>query len=885
MAVCSLCVGFSRTVALVVPAVFQNSKRRIYKMSGVNWWEEWPCPLHPSWGLSDISERDMKQLKLIVETDDPDINVVESAIYRAFLEYPRGRPFYNQGRRNPKKALEKLGVAKDCVKKKFRGNNSAKIGYGIVINSFTLSITMAFSKETDEKAESELKKLITEKDHNTDYKCYITVVQAYIYSRLGRPWQGRALSLYNSALERFPDNCEWLFGKALMLGREARQQGFRKGWKNKDVEIACLEEKTVLEKILKINPEFHSARALYGQVKFTLGEKGAETEIRTALEHKPERHNIVMVATRYYRRKKNFEFAGEILERFINSTKNVDADTYFQLGYLRCFQANTRGLSENQQSFLRREALNLFEKSVEINSCHYPALTVRAEVKAVLGETEEARELFEDLFDNIFKNKPYLAIEELMSLDRALGMRLPSNMQVFSTKTLVILSHRYIVLTAEIEAKIMKNREDCSNADKKITKHLEKMGEISSDKYESDSVRRLAKLKLADANRLLKRFREAKKLYEDLLKEEGTEDDKGEILWGLGKCYFNLELDKEGVMSIADELKIMNQQLLANDLHADVYLRSAKAKLEDQTLMSVSNTLLFKDVFQDLEYAIKMGSLEGSYVFINFACDLKKDFFTLDLRIPQIAARISLICSDNYKGKLVHTNFLLTADDRSSEIHDEMIKRCVIKEKLNELLKYEHYRDPKNPRNAKLLELEDIRRKRLVFEIDLIKRRENEKWNQSCAKSLKEVIQDLRELMDHVISFYKVDSVLKHSLGRSIFPVKFDRKENKVNKSLAQKKINIWIKETFPDYPGKLPDDVIQTILEVQPMYNSENTWLAAFNELNNKLKHHDLSYASEKFELRSEKPGSSSTWKSEDLVRKSCKEVERLVLYFLSKT
>lgn len=67
-------------------------------------------------------------------------------------------------------------------------------------------------------------------------------------------------------------------------------------------------------------------------------------------------------------------------------------------------------------------------------------------------------------------------------------------------------------------------------------------------------------------------------------------------------------------------------------------------------------------------------------------------------------------------------------------------------------------------------------------------------------------------------------------------------------------------------------------------MYNSENTWLAAFNELNNKLKHQDLSYASETFELHLEKPESSLMWESEDLVRKSCKEVERLVLYFLSK-
>ena len=83
-------------------------------------------------------------------------------------------------------------------------------------------------------------------------------------------------------------------------------------------------------------------------------------------------------------------------------------------------------------------------------------------------------------------------------------------------------------------------------------------------------------------------------------------------------------------------------------------------------------------------------------------------------------------------------------------------------------------------------------------------------------------------------------------------------------------------------------------------MYDKDNIWLAALNELNNKLKHKNkVLYALENFDLTLKKhrktarkvgaskaadPHPNLRLKSEDIVRKSCQEVERLVLYFLSR-
>ncbi|KAJ8033101.1 hypothetical protein HOLleu_23237 [Holothuria leucospilota] len=258
-----------------------------------SWWEDLPCPFHPTWELDDISERDVRQLKQNLDADDDNGMVVETAVYRAFLEFPRKRVFYNQPIDDPIQARKHLISAKELVKEKFEGNSDAEIGYGIVINTFQMYI------EKDASTESILRDLILKKDGYPRHQCYVNVVRAYILSRLGPRRYGCALSLFDSALKESPENCDWLLGKALLIGREAREIGYILGWSDRHVLDLLHEQKVVLEGILKLEPDYHLARALYGQVLMNLGEGGAKAEISRSLLNDPPRHSVGMVAARF----------------------------------------------------------------------------------------------------------------------------------------------------------------------------------------------------------------------------------------------------------------------------------------------------------------------------------------------------------------------------------------------------------------------------------------------------------------------------------------------------------------------------------------------------------------------------------------------------------
>ncbi|KAJ8033102.1 hypothetical protein HOLleu_23238 [Holothuria leucospilota] len=491
--------------------------------------------------------------------------------------------------------------------------------------------------------------------------------------------------------------------------------------------------------------------------------------------------------------------------------------------------------------------------------------------------------MFQQLLEHIYKDSPHLHRNEIMTLERVfyLNSCLTRNKQIFSTREIIKYSHRYVTLVTEEHA-IMLKVVDHSND--KVEKRLATLQEISSDESQEEDVRRLATLKLADANRRLQRFQKAKSIYETLFGKNEASSDKAEVIWGLAKCYLRLDLE-EKVISFANQLKETDQttkQFTANELYADVFLRKAKSKLGNERPFPSDNLFLFKSVYVHLKQAIKMGSLEASYLFLSLVETIKEHFFSLEFGFPEILGHIKLLCGTSYKGTIVHTHFNITLDDGSEVLHDETTTKSSIMKKLLKILKYEYTNDAENLSTELYKQLEKLREQRLEFEIHLLESKERE-WDEPCRRSLIDIVPTLRDLLDHSVSFY-MKTVLSYSPEKSIFPVKFDKKAGQVDRNVARKKLQTWIKETFQKYPGKPPEEVIQTILEVQPMYDSENYWLAALHELNNNLKHNTKSYANETFELRVDKPGASLTMKSEDIVRKSCQEVERIVSYFLSK-
>ena len=171
--------------------------------------------------------------------------------------------------------------------------------------------------------ERKLNELAARKDKNPEYDTYMNVVHAYILSRLGPRWGEQALSLYRKAVKKFPNNYEWLIGMAMMIGRGARHQMKIIGWKYplpEHVAQKFEEEKTTLEDILRLKPNFHHARALYGQVCFNLNTKDpkAGEEIYKALEGGSRNQNICTLAARFYRKRKFFVQAEELLQDLVN---------------------------------------------------------------------------------------------------------------------------------------------------------------------------------------------------------------------------------------------------------------------------------------------------------------------------------------------------------------------------------------------------------------------------------------------------------------------------------------------------------------------------------------------------------------------------------------
>ncbi|KAJ8019027.1 Interferon-induced protein with tetratricopeptide repeats 1B [Holothuria leucospilota] len=831
-----------------------------------DWWKKMPCPLHPSWKLGDISELDLRKLKQNVDTDDNGLMVVELAIYRAFLEFPRGT-FFNQGRANPTEALAYLGGAEEHVKAKFQGNIDAVIGYGIIINTFRLWIRM------DGSTESVLRDLVTRKDGYPNHESYIQVVKAYILSRLGPRWRNSALVLYDSALKRFPQNCEWLFGKALMIGREARQLGFDNSFKDKTVRDKFQKEKQILKRVLVIDPDFHQARAFYGQVLFSLGENGAGVEISRALKEEPQNRSIAMVAVRYHRRNGTFSWAEIVLNRLLETCNT--AETNFQLGIL--YNSKARNVHISERFSLWRKALEYFDRGIELDMCHYPCYTRRAEMNARLGERRKAHGLFQELFEYIYKDKPQLATHEMHTISIALEMGLPKHMQVFTVEEVIKLCHRYVTLATDEGLTTVDDRADNIPVKGKIDKYLKKLKNTISDESEKDSVRDMATLKLGDAHLRLGQFGDAERLYMEKYLQGG--EDNLDIMWGLAKCYFNQGLhDKSTAMARKLE-RVEQHQFDVNELYADVHLSIAKSKLACETGFCVDDIHCRPDIIEHLEQAIEKGSLEACYFFLTKVANLHEQYFSLKGRVSEILAKIRLVCENIIPN--IHTYFKVTLCDGSNIIHNEMAKRNEIREKVNKLLKYDAFIS-ENACSSEVIneykQLELLRHARLDFECELLKRKEGEHWNGACKEKLTEVLQIARVVLDHVVHIYQT-LVLEQPPGRSIFAIHFDWDRARVDTKLAEEKLKKSISTLFPGY--NMPESTFRIILEVQPMYDRNKLWLAALGSFNSALKH--KTYVGEEiFDLELKK----AEWirlKSEDIVRKSCPEVERLVLYFLA--
>ncbi|PIK33221.1 hypothetical protein BSL78_29966 [Apostichopus japonicus] len=237
----------------------------------------------------------------------------------------------------------------------------------------------------DSSVEATLKELEEKKKQFPKYEAYVTIVHAYILAWLGPRWRTTAMVLYGNALKHFPKNSQWLFGLALMYGREARHQRGVIGWNcplPEDIMTLFHEEKQILQQVLSIDPSFHLARAHYGQVLFNLDRNSqqAEREFEKAFKLDHKNCNIGILAARFYRLKGPFSKAENVLTKLIEEV-NL-AEGHAQLGFL--YRTQSYCEEKENRSMLQEKALECFNKAVELDRCHYPALVGIGEIQAML---------------------------------------------------------------------------------------------------------------------------------------------------------------------------------------------------------------------------------------------------------------------------------------------------------------------------------------------------------------------------------------------------------------------------------------------------------------------------------------------------------------------
>ncbi|XP_071837161.1 uncharacterized protein [Apostichopus japonicus] len=835
-------------------------------MDDSDWWKKNPCPLHPDWGLQDISDLDHTKLKLHIETDDNAKRemMIEANIYRAFLESPNeDGTLYNRSRNSPSRALDYLQQAEDIVVTSC-DSEEAITGYGVVINTFRMWL------RRDSSVESTLKELEDKKNKFPKYEAYVTIVHAYILAWLGPRWRTTAMVLYGSALKHFPKNSQWLFGLALMYGREARHQRGVIGWNcplPQDIMTLLHEEKQILQQVLSIDPSFHLARAHYGQVLFNLDRNSqqAEGEFKKAFKLDHKNCNIGILAARFYRHKGQFSKAENVLKKLIEEV-NL-AEVHAQLGFL--YRTQSYREKKENRSMLQEKALKCFEKAVELDRCHYPALVGIGEMQAMLGNEKEARFIYEDLFESDFKDQLYQESNEYRALTSAIKLN------VFTPLEHITFSHRIIQLAVGLTA----------DGDHIITVPPSSLDETKNrciatfEQYITESggdliVARQAKLKLANANLLLGNIEDAQTQYEKLYDDSiiKGEPPQVEVIFGRGKCYLRSDSPSKesdgkawaNVIQMAEELKQTDACCLSDELYADVYMAKARLSTGD-------------DNSTQLKLAIHKGSLEACYRYILSLQELQANFFN-DISIPETLQEVKRVCS---VGKPLHTQFTVILDDGSKVVHNLTTKKNFIQTAVDRVVNYDINitQTIENERLQTVLDkLRQLREYRMKYELELRLSRETNTWGKLYAERFLDVVELAKRLLDKCISACQ-DLVIDNPPRFSLFQVVFDGKAGNVEKERCTREVTSWAKKKV-----KLPEYLLEKITKIQPMYDKNNMWLWAIHHLDNWRKHSAARCdIGETFTIELDSDPKFATLKTDDIVKDSCKGVVNLVVDLLN--
>ena len=367
-------------------------------------------PSHFNWDLESGTSKDFEALNLQISEHihfNPTETPIQALLFQSYLYmsgFKHPRPDFNSFKACMEKAYEQINSLTD---------EDEKSGYQLVAKS-NEAIVARRLKTPNSGIEDELEDLMDQQTERS--KACVNSVRAFALSRMGLAKYQDTEYYYQQAVSVYPDKTDWLFGLALVLGRQARQNAPPFTFTDEMVE-----EKSLLEKILELDGHHALAHATLSQCLLLKKENQAAIEhAKKAVENDQKNPYILSMAGKVFRRTKQYDDAIGVFQQACKLNSD-DTFLHHQHGLvyrdkyndqiekkalkeppMAAHEGNSANYDKKDKNNLR-EALKCFTKAVKGNSTNTMALLDKARAHADLGELEEADEDFNQLIatDNL----------------------------------------------------------------------------------------------------------------------------------------------------------------------------------------------------------------------------------------------------------------------------------------------------------------------------------------------------------------------------------------------------------------------------------------------------------------------------------------------------
>ena len=560
------------------------------------------APSHFNWDLETGTSKEFDALNLQITEHlkfNPNEMTIQALLFQSFL--------HMSGFKHPKPDLTSFKACLETAYEKINAldDGDEKSGY-LLVAKCNEAIVAGRLKIPDLDLEDDIEDLMP--GQSDKLRACVHSVKAFALSRLGLPKYKDTETCYREAVKICPENPQWLFGLALVIGRQARITAPPFTFTDE-----MQEELDLLEKVLSLDDQHALARATLAQCLLLKKDyDGAIEHAKISLGNQPKNPYLLSMAGKVLRRTKQFDDAICAFQ-LASELNSEDTFLYHQFGlvYRDKYQMqecdkekaikdalknkHEPNYTEPDQNLLR-SAVKCFSKAVKGNITNNMALLDKARGHADLGELEQADADFNSL----------LATQNLSERNRfTFNFRYALFLQVKRKDDAKAAKHfcTAIELAVNYCTKVPVTRENPTpqfrGLSTDIGTAIESYRDIMSAYRGSSDPEKVSQgLKgLAWLHQALGEHDTAKERYEEYLQCVGKSSDY-DAIHRLIKTLIQLD-DLEGAREKIQHLKTLKPRL-AQRCHTECVLRQGELYLQQATPGGVNQAkLCFQEVIAD----------------------------------------------------------------------------------------------------------------------------------------------------------------------------------------------------------------------------------------------------------------------------------------------